>query len=262
MDGVSQKLYIATPDPWWFTGGGGDAFVLPPNGRAYLSVSDHTDPDGYFRPNLLGGSVEFDVDMHEDDCGCVAAFYTVGMPGHNADGSLFEGDKGQYYCDANAVGGNFCPEFDIMEANLRAFQVTPHPCDEPTAEGYYGNCDRSGACYRNSVEKLPESAFGPGPDYTINSLEVFHVKIEFEETGGEFTNFISTFSQGSASIEMRGDCPEETKKMTNDLKNGMVFALSNWYGGYPWLDKGRCEDSGACQSPTLIYTNMEFNTGK
>jgi len=43
------------------------------------------------------------------------------MPGRFPDGSYNPAEKSQYYCDANAVGGNYCPEFDLMEANQKAF---------------------------------------------------------------------------------------------------------------------------------------------
>jgi hypothetical protein len=33
------------------------------NGRAYFSMSEDWNPNAYFRPNLLGGSMEYDVDL-------------------------------------------------------------------------------------------------------------------------------------------------------------------------------------------------------
>jgi hypothetical protein len=49
----------------------------------YLSEKPYLDPGSYFKPNLLGGSLEFDVDLSLRNCGCVAAFYLVNMPGYN-----------------------------------------------------------------------------------------------------------------------------------------------------------------------------------
>jgi len=43
--------------------------------RAYLSLSEQPDPFSYFRPNLLGGYVTYDVDISNLPCGCITAFY-------------------------------------------------------------------------------------------------------------------------------------------------------------------------------------------
>ena len=89
---------------------------MPSASGTYLSETPWLDPNKYFKPNLLGGSVEYDVDLSRRNCGCVAAFYLIKMPGVNENGDYWETD-GYYYCDANKVFGNYCPEFDIMEAN-------------------------------------------------------------------------------------------------------------------------------------------------
>jgi hypothetical protein len=36
---------------------------MPYNGRGYLSKTASLDPTGFYSPNLLGGSVEYDVDL-------------------------------------------------------------------------------------------------------------------------------------------------------------------------------------------------------
>lgn len=61
--------------------------------------------------------MEFDTNLAHSECGCVLAMYMVSMPARNSDGSYNSGEKGQYYCDANEVGGTFCPEYDIIETN-------------------------------------------------------------------------------------------------------------------------------------------------
>ena len=116
VDGKTETMYIAAP--FWFTGGGEDGKMqIPPGGRAYLSFKDSVEPEQYFSPNLLGATVEYDVDLSIMGCGCVAALYLVSMPARNEDGSFNPSGDSLYYCDANAVGGALCPEFDIMEAN-------------------------------------------------------------------------------------------------------------------------------------------------
>jgi len=89
---------------------------MPFNSRAILIETPTVDPNHYYRPNLLGGSLDYDVDLSLSNCGCIAAFYLVKTPGKASNGNYWNTD-GYYYCDGNQVGGNYCPEFDIMEAN-------------------------------------------------------------------------------------------------------------------------------------------------
>lgn len=111
-DGKPMTLYVAMSQ----TMSHDSTMVIPTNARGYLSKTASIDPTGFYRPNLLGGSVEYDVDLSQSNCGCIAAFYLVSMPGKDSNGNYWNTD-GYYYSDANQVDGNYCPEFDIMEAN-------------------------------------------------------------------------------------------------------------------------------------------------
>ena len=155
---------------------------MPFNSRAILIESPTVDPNHYYRPNLLGGSVDYDVDLSLSNCGCIAAFYLVGAPGKASNGNYWNTD-GYYYCDGNQVGGNYCPEFDIMEANQWAFQTTPHSCDAPSSNGFYSNCNRGGDCWLNNIAMLNYNAYGPGTNFTINTYQEFHVSISFAHNG-------------------------------------------------------------------------------
>lgn len=55
------------------------------------------DPEMYFKPNLLGATLEYDEDLSMAHCGCDAAFYLVRMPALNVDGTPDPTD-GYYYC--------------------------------------------------------------------------------------------------------------------------------------------------------------------
>jgi hypothetical protein len=180
----------------YFTGGYvSDKTVIHvpfPNG-GYLSKSSYLDPYQYYTPNLLGGSVEFDVDLSSSVCGCVAAFYLVKMPGHKDNGSLEPAQQGKYYCDANKVEGNYCPEFDIMESNQWALQSTTHSCDAPNSNGHYYKCNRGGTCAHN-VKDLSYHEYGPGGDFKINTLKWMHVKMTFDTHGSDFGSYTNTIS--------------------------------------------------------------------
>jgi len=88
--------------------------------------------------NLLGGIIEFDTDLSTVGCSCLTALYTVTMPGKKNTGDPM------YYCDAHAVAGDYCPEFDIMEANMYAFREVGHTCDAPDSNGIFPMCDFNG----------------------------------------------------------------------------------------------------------------------
>lgn len=96
VDGVPKTLYMAINS----NKSHDSTITIPYNQRGYLSNTPSLDPNQFFRPNLLGGSIEFDVDLTTRNCGCVAALYLVGMPGKDQNGNLWNTD-GYYYCDAN-----------------------------------------------------------------------------------------------------------------------------------------------------------------
>ena len=100
------------------------------------------------------------------------------MPGVDNNRDPFQ------YCDANQVGGFWCPEFDMMEANKHAFHVTGHKCDQPsqTSEGLvYDNCDRGGQCTLDVLKNDDEYDYGPGSEFTIDTRSTFHVRTDFHE---------------------------------------------------------------------------------
>jgi len=148
----------------------GSEFTMGFNGRAYFSNTQMFDKSQFFTPNLLGGSMEYDVDLSQASCNCNAAFYMIAMPAKNADGSFRAGESdGMYYCDANEIGGAFCPEFDIMEANIHAYRAVNHHCSDPV-NGHYSWCDRAGSCAVDIITDFPDTdPYGPGSSYTINT---------------------------------------------------------------------------------------------
>ena len=235
----------------------GSTITIPYDARGYLSESATLDPNKFFRPNLLGGSVEYDVDLSTRNCGCIAAFYLVGMPGKKSNGELWNTD-GYYYCDANKVGGNFCPEFDIMEANQWAWQSTAHSCDAPN-NGFYNKCNRAGACWQNNVDKLAYNDYGPGSNFKIDTSKEFHVKFDFSKSGDQFSAFTVNLSQDGKTVQMKGDCGTN-KEMTIDIKNGMAFAISSWSTMSNWLWKSRCQ-AQSCNKADLNFKNLKITTG-
>jgi hypothetical protein len=55
-----------------------------------LFTAPNMDPTKYFKPNLLGATVEYDVNLSNRNCGCVAAFYLVKAPGKDKNGNYWK----------------------------------------------------------------------------------------------------------------------------------------------------------------------------
>lgn len=149
----------------------------------YLSTVQNLDTSKYFRANLLGGQVKYDVDLSQAGCGCITALYTVLMPAVDNVSDPFK------YCDANQVGGHWCPEFDIMEANRFAYRAVGHACDAPSSSGIFPSCDRGGRCSIDVLRNGVDNDFGPGQENTINTESAFSVQTSFHESDGVFTGY-------------------------------------------------------------------------
>lgn len=145
-----------------------------------------------------------------------------------------------------------------MEANQYAFQTTPHKCDAPSAKGFYNWCDKAGNCGQN-IQKLARSDYGYGSQYKINTQNEFHVKLEFGWSNTLFTEFKTTMTQGKNSISLYGNC-DSNKYLTDDLRSGMIFVITNWSTYDNWLWGNRCKAS-SCNQGDIIYKNLEFWTG-
>lgn len=75
---------------------------MPSAGRTYFNTLPYADPEGFFHVNLVGGSIDFDVNLSNRNCGCVTAFYMVKSPGKDQMGNLWNTEDGFWYCDGNA----------------------------------------------------------------------------------------------------------------------------------------------------------------
>ena len=85
IDGVDTELYVQPTNWSKDIDIDGDEVTYGNNQRMYLTTVDKLDTSAYFKPNLLGGSMEFEVDMSQVGCNCVAALYGVRMPALDAD---------------------------------------------------------------------------------------------------------------------------------------------------------------------------------
>jgi len=216
----------------------------------------------YISFQLLDKTLSFTVDLSNVGCGCNAGFYLSSMPAYNQAGQPDPTKCGDYYCDANVVCGIYCPEMDIMEANNRALQVTPHKCDSPQGK-YYPHCDGFG-CGRNTYKMNPNS-FGPGSNFSINTQKPFRVSVSFQTSGGNLNHITTVLSQdGSARFTINHDdsCGGGyLSSMTDAFKQGMVVIMSYWGTSgsvMSWLDIPPCNSNENCNENTqVIFSDIQ-----
>lgn len=229
---------------------------MPHNGRAYMTTSDKLGPDNFYQPNLLNGSLEYDIDLSQAGCSCNVVVYLLHMPGIDKDGNIWPTDGKDYYCDAKGVGGEMCPDHDVMEANKWAFQATPHTCEDPDNKGHFSKCD--GFTDPCAQKAQSYGAYGPG-NKVIDTNKPFHVKVEFTNDA-----FVTTLTQEDRSLPMTSDCKSYFPKMAPWIKDGLTVTFSNWgdkYDTMKWLDQDTPCKADCTNDPTLYISNMQIKTG-
>ena len=93
-------------------------------------------------------------------------------PGYGSDQNPLPGPGNDFYCDANFVNDNWCPEYDTFEGNKYTMLSNLHTCDAVPPNDYSG-CDRNGcgtnAYYADSTIMCPEERC------TINTNRLFRI---------------------------------------------------------------------------------------
>merc|ERR1712198_408900 len=89
----------------------GNGFRMTGDSRGYLLTKDpgaSLTPDSFWQTNLFDQHFTYDLNLSGVGCHCNAAGYFIKMP------AQVPGGGGDYYCDANYVGGIGCPEYDTL----------------------------------------------------------------------------------------------------------------------------------------------------
>ena len=78
---------------------------------------------------------------------------------------------GDYYCDANFVNNNYCPEYDLFEGNKHTMVSSLHTC-EFVPPSYFPSC--KGGCGTNAYNINP-NMMCPADRCTINTQKPYTV---------------------------------------------------------------------------------------
>ena len=264
VDGNDLTKYVlSSSGDKGFVYASNNTIILKGGGRIYIgdSPSDTTEPSSFYEMPLLGKRFKVDIDLSQVDCGCNAAIYAVSMPAYNSAQQPQPGGDGQYYCDANQVGGTYCPEMDISEANKYAMASTPHTCAGFQPPHYYDYCDRAG-CGTNILDALP-GQFGPGKEIDTNRPYTLSVAF-ITDSQGELSVINNYFWQEGKSVQFNS-CNNGgyLRQFSSSLK-GMVLTISLWVsdgGGMSWLDgKSGCQENCNLSASKAVFSNLRLET--
>eukprot|EP00428_Durinskia_dybowskii_P005127 CAMPEP_0170306928 /NCGR_PEP_ID=MMETSP0116_2-20130129/53868_1 /TAXON_ID=400756 /ORGANISM="Durinskia baltica, Strain CSIRO CS-38" /LENGTH=601 /DNA_ID=CAMNT_0010559039 /DNA_START=74 /DNA_END=1878 /DNA_ORIENTATION=+ len=204
----------------------------------------------YTRFPLVGSRFSVDVDLGNPgaSCGCNVALFFISAP------SAKKSEWGNYYCDANCVGGNCCAEFDLMEMNVHSLVVTSHTCTDyqkPPFNSQPWACDHAGgpSVYFGNG-KLD---YGPGAGFTIDSTKKFKYIIEFPEEDGILRGNV-TLVQGEVKVSAR---MENLESMRAAFSDGMALDADSWFAeNILWLDGAVCTLPEACNRKSATFDRL------
>jgi len=220
-------------------------------------------PGVYYHMPLLGMELSFDVDISNVDCSCNSALFFTGMPGYGQNGQPEKGGLGDYYCDANFVGGVWCWEMDTIESNKYTMATTPHKCSSPNG-AYISSCDRGG-CQTNAYN---ENSKGICPDSsckidTTKPFRQYQTYTVDPNDSSKLTGIENRFVQGSNEFSFSVcNSADYLADMSPVLEKGMVMAFQLWGDTHAkmwWLDD-MTGCSGDCNKATAwtSYSNIKI----
>jgi len=182
--------------------------------------------------NLLGGSVDYDIDFSGSRVGVNANIYSISPQFSGSYG-------GNDYCDgAKPAGNEWCVEVDWIESNGNCGgQSTLHTRPGPGSDG----------C----------TAWGCGRAYTYNGQASFHMKISYDTNGNWFTE------HNGAMIKPTDLAPQPQSYDTQEVKTfyqqrGAVIVSTQWVGWVPGV--GGCSTNpGDLASSVFTVKNLRIN---
>jgi len=237
-------------------------FKLSGGGRVYFATkaaADFSDAFMYWQAPLLGKHISYTVDVSNVGCHCNAAFYFVQMPGYDSSQNVWAGPGGDWYCDANHVNDNWCPEFDTFEGNKETMNIALHTCDY-VAPNFYPHCD-GGGCGTNACQGIA-GQYGPGRTIDTNQpFQISHAQVQGGD--GLMSAANAWFQSGSDTTDYNGCSDSNYVKNMGYSLNGIVAAFSLWGGpdiDMGWLD-GCTGCGGTCNLGASSVTWSGFTLG-
>ena len=212
---------------------------------------------------LTGKTFSFDIELSSTECGCNAALYMVSMKGQTG------------YCDANNVGGKWCNELDIMEANKHSIHITPHCCCSRACNGNDGSMCLSGpqSSYTVCDQWGIGGGFGGGHGVGFDSANSYGAGGQFLIDATKKYNYAITFGSNRWDVNLSQEGRKAHLAITNSnyinrmnayLSEGMAFVFSLWSSSdMTWMDGGEagCHAPESCNlaAAHATWSNFKIN---
>ncbi|GMI13817.1 hypothetical protein TrLO_g934 [Triparma laevis f. longispina] len=182
--------------------------------------------------NLLGGYMQFTMDVSNTADGVNTNFYTSSPGKENLGAST--------YCDDQGDGEQGCMEMDIIENNGKcAMQTTVHTF-QTDGQPNNGDCDRWGCA---ASMPLPDS-------------HVFEIKAMFNEDGSMDVFLDGALHTGYSLYPVPSDNSNSVVVSTmNSI--GAVIESSQWFGWAPESDSCPSGSSGGLSSSVLKISDVQ-----
>jgi len=276
----------------------------------------------------LNREFTFDVDVSTLPCGMNGAVYFSEMPadGDSSSSNQAGAEYGTGYCDAqcpadvkfisgeaNSEGwgsdsgtakgahGSCCAEMDLWEANAKAAAFTAHPCNVDQLYRCEGAecktiCDMPG-CDFNSYRIGAHRFYGPGPEFSVNTLKPFSIVTQFITSDGTDNGYLTEIRRfyvqdgkkidnspatlpglNNQSVLSDESCARDKevfgevdtfakfggmRKMGESIGRGMTLVLSIWDDGASnmhWLDS-KDPVSGDSSKPGVLRGPCPLDVG-
>jgi len=179
--------------------------------------------------NLLGGSVDYDIDVSGVDTGVNANIYSISP--------VFSGSFAQTdYCDGAKTGADWCVEVDWIESNGKCGgQTTLHTRQGPGSDG----------C----------TAWGCANSYHYNGQSSFHMRVSFNYDG-TWTTFRDNQIIYPSSLSPTPQGQDWSTLQSQYSTRGAVIYSSLWVGWVPVQD---CGTSGSLANSHFTVSNLRIN---
>jgi hypothetical protein len=181
--------------------------------------------------NLLGGSVEFDIDITGAKTGVNQNIYTISPHGVGSGG--FNQNN---YCDgAKPAGDQWCVEVDWIESNGNCGgQTTLHDIPGPGSNG----------C----------TAWGCASSYHYNGRTSFHMKITYD-TNGVWNTYRDGQHIAPSSLNPTPSGSDWANLVKDYSGKGAVVYSSQWVG---WVPVDDCGNTGNLDSSHFSIKNLRI----